>query len=117
MCVYMSCNVCVCVFQGDSGGALVSKEGSVWVGIGVVSFGIGCGEAQYPGVYSRVSQYQSWINSHISSSQPGFVQITSQTSQANTASPTNTAPHLSISSMARPLLLLSPLLLTLPLLH
>lgn len=101
----------VCVFQGDSGGALVSKQGALWVGIGVVSFGIGCAEAQYPGVYARVSQYQSWINSHISSSQPGYVQITSLTS------PTNTAPYLSISTMARPLLLLSPLLLTLPLLH
>lgn len=103
--------VCMCVFQGDSGSVLVSKRGSLWVGIGVVSFGIGCAEAKYPGVYARVSQYQSWINSHITSNQPGYVQITSQTST------TNSAPHMSISTMARLPLLLSPLLLALPLLH
>ncbi|XP_042559129.1 prostasin-like [Clupea harengus] len=65
--------------QGDSGGALVSKQGAVWVCLGVVSFGVGCGEAGYPGVYTRVSQYQPWINSLIRSSQPGFIQLTSQT--------------------------------------
>ncbi|XP_062382682.1 transmembrane protease serine 9-like [Sardina pilchardus] len=59
--------------QGDSGGPMVSKQGSVWVQSGVVSFGIGCALAQFPGVYARVSQYESWINSQITSNQPGFV--------------------------------------------
>ncbi|TWW81336.1 Prostasin [Takifugu flavidus] len=63
--------------QGDSGGPLVSKQGNKWIQSGIVSFGFGCALPNLPGVYSRVSSYQSWINSHISSDQPGFVQFTS----------------------------------------
>ncbi|XP_061613040.1 uncharacterized protein LOC133469687 isoform X3 [Phyllopteryx taeniolatus] len=59
--------------QGDSGGPMVSKQGSIWIQSGIVSFGFGCGRPNQPGVYSRVSRYQSWINSHISSDKPGFV--------------------------------------------
>ncbi|XP_031416642.1 serine protease 33-like [Clupea harengus] len=69
--------------QGDSGGPMVSKQGSVWVQAGVVSFGIGCAEAQFPGVYARVSQYQSWINTQITSDQPGFVTFTSTGTDAD----------------------------------
>uniref|UniRef100_A0A4W6G621 Peptidase S1 domain-containing protein n=1 Tax=Lates calcarifer TaxID=8187 RepID=A0A4W6G621_LATCA len=56
---------------------MVSKQGSVWVQSGIVSFGFGCARPNLPGVYSRVSRYQSWINSFISSDKPGFVQFTS----------------------------------------
>lgn len=63
--------------QGDSGGPMVSKQGPVWVQSGVVSFGFGCARPGWPGVYSRVSRYQSWINSLINSDRPGFVQFTS----------------------------------------
>ncbi|XP_030611093.1 polyserase-2-like [Archocentrus centrarchus] len=63
--------------QGDSGGPMVSKQGSVWVQSGIVSFGIGCARPNRPGVYSRVSCYQSWISAHILSDKPGFVQFTS----------------------------------------
>ncbi|KAM9346340.1 serine protease 1-like isoform 2-T3 [Symphorus nematophorus] len=59
--------------QGDSGGPLVSKSGSQWTQGGVVSFGRGCAEADFPGVYTRVSKFQSWITSQISSNPPGFV--------------------------------------------
>ncbi|KAK0144248.1 Polyserase-2 [Merluccius polli] len=63
--------------QGDSGGPLVSKQGNQWILIGVVSFGQGCAEAEFPGVYARVSPYNEWINSHVTDNQPGFVLFSS----------------------------------------
>ena len=43
--------------QGDSGGPLV--VGGLLVGI--VSWGIGCAEADYPGVYSNVAPLRSFV--------------------------------------------------------
>ncbi|KAA8578450.1 hypothetical protein FQN60_000069, partial [Etheostoma spectabile] len=63
--------------QGDSGSPLVSKQGSRWILEGIVSFGNGCAQPNFPGVNTRVSQYQTWINSQITSNQPGFISFTS----------------------------------------
>ncbi|XP_056460986.1 transmembrane protease serine 9-like [Gadus chalcogrammus] len=60
---------------GDSGGPLVIKRGLQWVQSGVVSFGAGC--ANTSGIYARVSKFQVWINSIITTNQPGFVNFRS----------------------------------------
>lgn len=43
--------------QGDSGGPLVANGYLV----GIVSWGEGCANSLYPGVYTRVSEYEDWI--------------------------------------------------------
>ncbi|KAB0801482.1 hypothetical protein PPYR_05836 [Photinus pyralis] len=50
--------------SGDSGGPLMVNDGK-WVQVGIVSWGIGCGKGQYPGVYSRVQYFLPWIQKNI----------------------------------------------------
>jgi secreted trypsin-like serine protease len=47
--------------QGDSGGPLVFRQGSTHTLLGVVSWGVGCAEVGYYGVYARVSSGRAWI--------------------------------------------------------
>ncbi|MBN8233259.1 trypsin-like serine protease [Corallococcus macrosporus] len=57
--------------QGDSGGPLTVLKGSTRVLAGIVSWGYGCADAQYAGMYGRVSSFESWITNTINgSSQP-----------------------------------------------
>jgi secreted trypsin-like serine protease len=47
--------------QGDSGGPLTVLRGSTRILAGVVSWGYGCADARYPGLYARVSSFEHWI--------------------------------------------------------
>lgn len=55
--------------SGDSGGPLLAPDasGDGWVLAGITSWGLSCAEPDYPGIYTKVSQYTDWIESYTGS--------------------------------------------------
>lgn len=52
--------------QGDSGGPLLFRDGDGgWTLAGLVSFGTGCAQRSYPGVYTRVASFERWIDESV----------------------------------------------------
>ncbi|XP_027379105.1 serine protease 42-like isoform X1 [Bos indicus] len=47
--------------QGDSGGPLVCQYSTTWVQVGIVSWGVGCGRNNTPGVYTETALYAKWL--------------------------------------------------------
>jgi hypothetical protein len=54
-------NFIVFILQLDTGGPLYTKSGTLELR-GIASWGIGCGLPQFPGVYTEVSRYRTWID-------------------------------------------------------
>ena len=63
---------------GDSGAGLTTQGLEKPYLLGIASWGIGCTKSGYPGVYTRVANYNDWINGYI---------------HPKTASEQNTIPH------------------------
>jgi secreted trypsin-like serine protease len=50
--------------QGDSGGPMFRRDSAnAWIQVGIVSWGEGCAQPNYPGVYSEVSTFAANIKS------------------------------------------------------
>jgi len=75
--------------QGDSGGPFVCTCGDVEKHVGVVSWGYGCADRRYPGVYARTSHYLDWISTNTGLSKQ---QLTGTSAPATTAAPVTAAP-------------------------
>jgi len=58
--------------DGDGGGPLVCEKGGQWYQMGIVSFGIGCGRRNVPGVYTSVKEYSDWIEDIILPTKSGI---------------------------------------------
>ena len=60
--------------QGDSGGPLImtNSDGEYEL-IGIVSWGYGCAEAGYPGVYAKVHSRLDWFFSYIGEPEDDFI--------------------------------------------
>ncbi|MEI8239806.1 MAG: trypsin-like serine protease, partial [Actinomycetota bacterium] len=56
--------------QGDSGGPLVVNLLGTWTLVGATSFGNGCADINYPGVYTRISSFVSWIQGYVTATWP-----------------------------------------------
>ena len=90
--------------QGDSGGPFACNGKLT----GVVSFGIGCANAAYPGVYTRIQHYKEWIASNLDPEESTTEKQTTpmETTSMETTSSSASVSSLSIGTIFIPILLL-----------
>lgn len=79
--------------QGDSGGPLTVPKGSTQVLAGIVSWGYGCADSRYPGMYGRVSSFERWITDTVN----GSTQGTTVLDQSGLSGATGSFTHFSIN--------------------
>ncbi|AEI62017.1 trypsin-like serine protease [Corallococcus macrosporus] len=82
--------------QGDSGGPLTVMHNGVRKLAGVVSWGYGCADSRYPGMYARVSHFEAWVDAKLSGTNPPPTGTT-LLSQTNLSGSSSTWRHFSIS--------------------
>nr|XP_027795124.1 tissue-type plasminogen activator isoform X3 [Marmota flaviventris] len=51
--------------QGDSGGPLVCVKDKRMTLVGIISWGLGCGQKDVPGIYTKVTNYLDWIQENM----------------------------------------------------
>lgn len=57
--------------KSDSGGPLMGIQHDKYVQIGITSLGFGCAQPNAYGIYTRLSNFEGWINSHTGGSSGG----------------------------------------------
>ncbi len=68
--------------QGDSGGPVTAEIGITITLIGAISWGSGCGQADFPGVYTRLTSVLPWILA--TATTPALVGVTNAGSEVTT---------------------------------
>jgi len=91
--------------SGDSGGPLIIEGDSPEddVQVGVVSWGYGCADEDFPGVYARLSYQRDWIVMELCSdrSNPNYPEWCSDVGDIPTFPPTQTPPSPSPTSQPK----------------